>query len=103
MGSKPKIYQTAIRAKLEEIEAVVEIHLKLGMVDPHFGAFHTVLDWVLHPEDPEGLAKIMGPTKRRDRIERIRSEKTGRNYLIRHRTKNGITLFSGLDSEESEC
>ncbi len=40
-----------IRDRLEDIETVVEIQLKLGMIDPVFGAFHTVLDWVLQDSE----------------------------------------------------
>ena len=40
-----------IRDHLKDVEAVMEIYLKLDIFDPVFVAFHTVLEWVL--QDPE--------------------------------------------------
>ena len=36
-----------IKEKLEDIESVMEIYIKLNQCDSHFVAFHTVLEWVL--------------------------------------------------------
>ena len=38
-----------VRERLEEIEALIETHLRLGIVDAHVSAFHVVLEWVLQP------------------------------------------------------
>lgn len=38
-----------VRERKEEIEKLIETHLRLGIVDSHVSAFHVVLEWVLQP------------------------------------------------------
>ena len=42
-----------VRERLAEIEAVVELQVKLGMIDSSFNAFHVALEWVLQPSDEQ--------------------------------------------------
>ena len=40
-----------IREQLESIESVLELSLKLGMIDSNFSAFHVALEWVLQDSE----------------------------------------------------